>query len=234
MSFVTAGDVAVTTGAVTSITVVVVAVVVFPAASVPDAVNVCDPSGNAVTGSHVHDPSAATVAVHTATPPSVTVIVEPAGKSVVPEIVGVVSFVTAGDVAVTTGAVVSTVKVWVSAVEVTPAVVCVAEMVCGPSVSCDDVHDHVPSVATTAVHRVTPPSVTVTVAPGMPVPVISGVLSLINDPSAGPLMTGGPTTVPVSLALLLARLGSWVDVVAVAVFVTVPDVASTVAVTVNS
>jgi hypothetical protein len=109
VSFVTAGELAVTTGAVTSITVVVVAVVVFPAASVPEAVNVCEPSDNAVVGSQVHDPSAATVAVHTATPPSVTVIVEPSGKSVVPEIVGVVSFVTAGELAVTTGAVVSTV-----------------------------------------------------------------------------------------------------------------------------
>src|ERR687893_28186 len=91
------------------------------------------------------------------------------------------------------GATVSTVNVTVSAGETLPAAsVCVAEIVCGPSANgVVGVTDHVPSAATTAVPSTVPAaSVTVTVAPGSPVPVIVGVASLTVDPSAGAVITG--------------------------------------------
>ena len=77
----------------------------------------------------------------------------------------------------------------------------VALTVCGPRGSATvGEHDHVPFVATTAVQRTVEPSVTVTVAPASPVPLINGVVSWTDAPSAGATITGaaGGTVSPLS------------------------------------
>ena len=68
--------------------------------------------------------------------------------------------------------------------------VCVADTVCWPRGSTDESHDQVPLPATTAVHSTVDPSVTVTVAPGSPVPEIRGVVSWTDAPRAGAVMSG--------------------------------------------
>jgi hypothetical protein len=167
----------------------------LPAASVWVAVTVCEPSLNGVAGRHDHEPSAATVAVHTVVPPSTTVTVWPGIP--VPAIVGVLSLVLDPLVgAVITGApgtAVMIVKVsGAETGEVLPArSVCVAVIVWEPSLNgVLGVQDHEPSAATVAVHTVVPPSTTVTVAPGSPVPLMVGVLSFVAEPPAGPVITG--------------------------------------------
>ena len=51
-------------------------------------------------------------------------------------------------------------------------------------------HDHAPPTDTVAEHTVDAPSVTVTEAPGSPVPDTIGVESDVVEPSAGPEITG--------------------------------------------
>src|ERR671917_288304 len=168
---------------------------VLPAGSVCVAVTVWSPSASGVVTSRLQVPSGATVVVPTTVPSMVTSTVAPG--SPVPVIVGVESAVTspsAGDGTTGgSGAVVSTVKVTGSdAGETLPAAsVCVAVTVCEPSPRASGTtSDQVPSGATVVVPTVTPSTVTSTVAPGSPVPVIVGVESLIVDPSAGRVMTG--------------------------------------------
>src|SRR5580765_226412 len=169
----------------------------FPAGSVWVAVSVVVPCGSGVVGVTDHVPPASTVAVPMVAPvPSVTVTVAPG--SPVPVIVGVVSLVDDPSVgAVITGAagaVVATVKVTGAETgETLPAgSAWVAVTVTAPSASgVVGVSDHVPPSATVAVPIVAPPAaVTVTVAPGSPVPPMVGVLSFVDDPSAGAVITG--------------------------------------------
>lgn len=156
-------------------------------------------------GTHDQVPSESTVAVQIVVPPSLTVTVSPGVP--VPEIVGEVSVVVdpfAG--AVMAGATGSTVKViGADAAEVLPpASVCVAVSVFEPVGSgAVGVQDQVPSTATVAVHTAVVPSNTVTESPGVPVPEIAGVVSVVELPSLGDVIagaTGSTVTVTAGLA----------------------------------
>src|SRR5580765_6432090 len=168
----------------------------FPAGSVWVAIRVVSPWGSGVVGVSDQVPPAPTVADPIGVPPAVTVTVAPA--SPVPLTVGVSSLVTDPSTgAVITGAAgaaVSTVMVTgAEGKELFPAgSVWVAVRVVSPSGSgVVGVTDHVPPASTVVVPIGLPSwSVTVTVAPGSPVPVMVGVLSFVDDPSAGAVITG--------------------------------------------
>src|SRR5918998_338505 len=122
------------------------------------------------------------------------------------------------------GATVSTVNVTGSdAGEAFPtASICVADTVCGPSPSgVVGSSVQVPSGATVAVPTTTPSTVTVTVAPGSPVPVIVGVLSEIVDPSAGLSTTGASGTVVSTVNVTVSDAGDVLPAGSVCVAVTV-------------
>lgn len=126
--------------------------------------------------------------------PSLTVMVLPG--SAVPTNVGVVSLVTPLAVGeVTTGALgatVSTVNGRVTAALVLPAgSVAVALIVCAPSAKGRlELQFQLPLASTVAVQSVTTPSLTVTVLPGSPIPVIVGVLSLVVLLTVGEITLG--------------------------------------------
>ena len=92
---------------------------------------------------------------------------------------------------VTTGAVVSTVTVWVAAVLVLPAgSVAVTRTMCAPSLSSAAVTVQVPSEATVGV-KLWLPTLTVMVAPPLVVPVMVGVTSLVNTVEPPMMVTTG-------------------------------------------
>ena len=179
----------VTTGAVVSILPLVEAVPVLPTASVAAASTVKLPSAISAGTSALNVPSGCTVAVTVCASPlaSVTVNVtdSPAGRSVVPEIVGVVSLPVPWASSVTVGAVVSILPL-VEAVPVFPAAsVAAASTVKLPSaISAGTPALNVPSGCTVAVTVCTSPFASVTVsvtdspAGRSVVPEIVGVVSL--------------------------------------------------------
>src|SRR3546814_5220430 len=90
------------------------------------------------------------------------------------------------------GAVVSRVKSASAVADSLPASsVCTAITVCVPSLSSVPTGiDHDPSGPTGTVPKTDPSRVTSTSAPGSPVPVMTGVGSEIDEPSAGAVMAG--------------------------------------------
>ena len=180
----------VTVGAVVSTVPEVEAVPVFPAASVAAASTVKLPSAISAGTSALNVPSGCTVAVTVCASPlaSVTVNVtdSPAGRSVVPEIVGVVSLPEPCASSVTVGAVVSTSPPVAVIVVVLPASsVAVASTVNPPSASSAGTSAlKVPSGCTVAVTVCASPFASVTVnvtdspAGRSVVPEIVGVVSL--------------------------------------------------------
>jgi hypothetical protein len=194
------------------------------------------PYGSAVVGVQVHVPAAVTVAVHKVVAPAVTVTVWPGTP--VPETVGVVSVVVVvipagGLVSVTLAA--THVRDVVLQTGVAPeqfafvrhctttsvpllvAVPDVAVIVCVPIVSVVDVQIHVPAAVTVAVQITVAPSRTVTIAPAVPVPVMSGVVSaVVAVPPAGGFVSA---TLPelghwvvAGVLVLLVSLHSWKSV----------------------
>src|SRR5918998_257113 len=122
------------------------------------------------------------------------------------------------------GATVSTVNVTGSdAGETFPtASICVADTVCGPSPSgVVGSSVQVPSGATVAVPTTTPSTVTVTVAPGSPVPVIVGVLSAVISPSVGEVTTGASGAVASTVNVLVGDAGDVLPAASVCVADTV-------------
>ena len=92
---------------------------------------------------------------------------------------------------------------------------------CTPSVKTGDVNDQEPSVATTAVPNTVVPSLMVTVSPGVPLPVNTGVLILVLLsvllPLSVPAVRSGTdgtdaSTVSVSGPLMLPAASTWVAV----------------------
>jgi hypothetical protein len=200
---------------------------VLPAASVAVALTVCDPSVK-VGAARVQFPEASAVAVVPSGVPSmltVTVLF----ASAVPEIVGVVSFVDDPSAGVTTtgagGAAVSTVNVLVfDTGEVLPAVsVAVAFTACAPSGSgVGVVRVQLPDPsAIVVVPSGVPSMLTVTALFASAVPEIVGVVSFVDDPSAGVTTTGASGGVVSTVNVLVFDTGDVLPAVSVAVAFTV-------------
>jgi hypothetical protein len=167
----------------------------LPTPSVAVAVAVCGPSARGAVGVNVQSPNGPAVAVPATAPSIETVTVE--FGSAVPVIAGVGSFVdepSAGAVITgAAGAVVSTVNVsGADAGDSFPAAaVAVAVAVCGPSLSgAAGVNAHAPELWACAVPATDPSIVTVTVESGSAVPEIAGVVSFVDEPFAGAVITG--------------------------------------------
>ena len=184
------------TGAVAStVKLRVAAGLVLPPASVWVALMVCAPSVRVLL-SQLHTPLALAVAVHSVTPFSVTLIA--AFGSAVPLTVGVLSLVRLAAIGFTivgaSGTPESTVTgTLVTGLTLPEGSTCVTPSVCGLSVNgVVGVQLQLPLASTTAVQMTGPaaPSRTLTVAPGSPVPVTVGVVSLITSPGVGDVTTG--------------------------------------------
>jgi len=182
-----------------------VSVATLPKRSVALASAVCEPSASVVVRSVDHVPSAAAVTVPITTPSTVTTTVAPG--TAVPEMVGVASLVVeplAGSSMVTT-VLASTVNLLLArAVLPTPSVAN-ASVVCAPLASGVATSiTHVPSAATVTVPTVRPSTVTTMLAPGSPVPRISGVESAVVEPSAGATIPTRVERSTVNVALSVA------------------------------
>lgn len=167
-------------------TTVVVGRLVLPAASlaVTDRVS---PLAGAGVGEQDHVPAAVATAVHTVVAPFLTVTVEPGSA---------VPFTKLPLVGLTTGAAgaVPSVVTPIGAVDglLLPAgSVCAAAKLCAASANAAaGVHVQLPALSTTPEHTVAAPSLTVTVAPGSPVPVKVGVVSEVKVPAVGAVNNG--------------------------------------------
>ena len=196
-----------------------VAVPVLPAASVPDAVAVYGPSANGVPTPTLYVPPACTVAVKVCTAPALsvttTVMTLPAGRSVVPLTVGVVSDVLSGASTVTTGGVRSTLPGSL-AVVVLPALSCaLAVAVYGPSASGVTTSTlYVPPACTVAVKVCTAPALSVTTTvTSLPtgrsvVPVTVGVVSDVLSGASTVRLGARLLTLPGSVAVATLPAGS--------------------------
>ncbi len=193
----------------------VLAGLVLPPASVCVTVRLLSPSGSAVAGVMVNVPPAVQVAVGaTAVPFTSSVTVLPASQ--VPFISGVVSLVlepSVGDVILgAAGADVSTVTTTgvLAGLVLPPASVCVTVRLLSPSGSgVAGVMVNVPPAVQVAVGATAVPfTSSVTVLPASQVPFISGVVSLVLEPSVGDVILGAAggivsITYPVSCAFAL-------------------------------
>src|SRR5690606_19546333 len=160
------------------------------------AVIVCEPSSNGLSGVNDQFPFSSTVAVPNSVSPSRIVTVAPG--SPVPVISGVgLPIVDPSPDEVTPGTGGATVPTVTDTSSDGPdtlhaALPSVAVIVCGPSSNgLSGVNDQLPFSSTVVVPNSVSPSRIVTVAPGSPVPVISGVLLPIVEPSSGDVITGG-------------------------------------------
>ncbi len=218
VSLVSAGASTVITGGTLSTTPLSVAVAVLPAASLPRALTLNGPLTRAAGTSTLNTPPACTVVVNSCETPlapvTVSVIVEPAGRSVVPVRAGVVSVVSDGASTVITGGVASTTPLSLAVALVPPGPLTRATAVYGPSASCAGTSTlYVPSPRTVVVKVCTAPSasvtVSVTVEPGgrLLLPVSVGVRSLVSA-GASTLTVGVADTLTVSVALAVPPLPS--------------------------
>ena len=223
----------------------------LPAASVKVAVRLFDPDGSVLL---VTDqvPLAATVAVPTTLVPSSRVTVSPAIP--VPVMTGLVSLVMSSPctpvslaaesagVAGAAGAAVSMASASAGeAGELLPAgSVCTVVRLCMPAASGLVLTDHVPSAATIAEPITVVPSSRVTVSPAVPVPVMTGVVTLVMPSPLVPLSlavarTGADEAAGVAVSMVRPRAADGAEAlpaasVCTAVMLRAPDARVAVAI----
>ncbi len=184
-----------------------VSVAVMPPAPIAVATAVCGPSASGVVGVTVHVPSAATVAVPTLVPSTVTVMVSPGVPCPVIGTVPLATVAPSAGASIVTNVPAITVNVLVAIAVLPAGSVAVATAVCGPFESAALVGtDQVPSAATVAEPTAVPSTVTWTVAPGSPVPVMVGVALITVDPFAGAVIATIVVSSTVKLFIALAVL----------------------------
>ncbi|TXC65694.1 hypothetical protein FSC37_05415 [Piscinibacter aquaticus] len=210
-SFVSAGASTVRAGAVISIEPASLAEAELPAASLAVAVTVNAPSASAAGTSTENVPPAATVAEIVCDAPSASVTtmltVEPAGRFVVPVMVGVESFVSAGASTVSVGAVTSTEPTSFADAEFPAASLAVAVTVKAPSASVAGTStEKVPPAATVAAMVCDAPRASVTTmltvepAGRLVVPVMVGVASFVSVGASTVRLGAVTSTEPASFA----------------------------------